>query len=64
MLVSRFGFVRGLSRLLLRAHVVVAAVLLSGCAMCFGSLLVMFSRLLMHILRHVCFLAGMGGSPK
>jgi hypothetical protein len=52
LLVSRFGFVDGLSRLLLCAHMIVAAVLLRRSPMSFRSLLVMFGSLLVHFLRH------------
>jgi hypothetical protein len=52
MLVSYFGFLNGLSWLLLGAHMVAAAMLLRRSPMSFRSLLVMFGSLLMHILRH------------
>jgi hypothetical protein len=52
MLVSCFGFVSCLSRLLLCTHVLAAAVLLRGRPMSLRSLLMMFGSLLVHILRH------------
>ena len=52
MLVSCFGLVSCLSRLLLCTHVIVAAVLLRGGPMSLRSLLMMFGSLLVHILRH------------
>jgi hypothetical protein len=52
MLVSRFRFVDCLRRLLLCAHMIVAAVLLRSGPMGFRSLLMMFGSLLVHILRH------------
>lgn len=52
MLVSCFGSVRCLSRLLLCTHVIAAAVLLRGSPMSLRSLLMMFGSLLVHILRH------------
>jgi hypothetical protein len=52
MLVSCFGLIGCLSRLLLRTHVIVAAVLLRGGPMSLRSLLMMFGSLFVHILRH------------
>jgi hypothetical protein len=52
MVVSCFGFISCLSRLLLCTHVIVAAVLLRGSPMSLRSLLMMFGSLLVHILRH------------
>ena len=52
MLVSYFGFLSGLSGLLLGAHLVAAAVLLRSSPMSFRSLVVLFGSLLVHILRH------------
>jgi hypothetical protein len=52
MLVSYFGFLSGLSGLLLGAHMVAAAVLLRRSPMSFRSLVVLFGSLLVHILRH------------
>ena len=52
MLVSCFGLIGCLSRLLLCTHVIVAAVLLRGGPMSLRSLLMMFGSLLVHILRH------------
>jgi hypothetical protein len=57
MLVSCFGFVGRLSRLLLCTHVIAATVLLRGSPMSLRSLLMMFGSLLVHILRHNIFLA-------
>jgi hypothetical protein len=52
MLVSRFGFVDCLGRMLLGAHMIVAAMLLRSGPMGFRSLLMMFGSLLVHVLRH------------
>jgi hypothetical protein len=52
MVVSCFGFINCLSRLLLCTHMIVAAVLLGGSSMSLRSLLMMFGGLLVHILRH------------
>ena len=52
LLVCRLGFVGGLSRLLLGARMIVAAMLLGCRPMSFRSLLVMFGSLLVHVLRH------------
>jgi hypothetical protein len=49
MLVSCLGFFNSLSGLLLRAHMVVTAVLLRGSAVGFRGLLMMFRGLLVHI---------------
>ena len=57
MVVSCFGLVGCLSRLLLRTHVIVAAVLLRGGPMSLRCLLMMFGSLLVHILRHNYVLA-------
>ena len=57
MLVSGLGFIGGLRRLLLRTHVIVAAVLLRGGPMSLRCLLMMFGTLLVHILRHNYVLA-------
>jgi len=57
MLVSGLGFIGGLRRLLLRTHVIVAAVLLRGGPMSLRCLLMMFGSLLVHILRHNYVLA-------
>jgi hypothetical protein len=57
MLVSGFGFVSCLSRLLLCTHVFVAAVLLRGSPMSLRGLLMKFGGLLVHILKHNIFLA-------
>jgi len=52
LLVRRLGLLGGLSRLLLRTRLIVAAVLLGRRPMSFRSLLVMFGSLLVHVLRH------------
>ena len=52
MVVSCFGFISCLSRLLLCTHMIVAAVLLRGSPMSLRSLLMMFGSLFVHILRH------------
>ena len=52
MVVSCFGFISCLSRLLLGTHMIVAAVLLRGSPMSLRSLLMMFGSLFVHILRH------------
>jgi hypothetical protein len=61
MLVSGLGLIECLSRLLLCARMIIAAVLLGGGPMRLCSLLVMFCGLLVHILRHhVSLLFGEG----
>ena len=57
MLVSCFGLINCLSRLLLCTRVIVTSVLLRGRPMSFRSLLMMLGSLLVHILRHNGFLA-------
>src|SRR5208283_2116272 len=51
-LVSRLGLIERLGRLLLCAHMVVAAVLLRRSPMNFRGLLVMLGGFLVHLLRH------------
>jgi hypothetical protein len=51
-LVSRLGLIERLGRLLLGAHMVVAAVLLRRSPVSFRGLLVMLGRFLVHFLRH------------
>src|ERR1700678_3676906 len=53
MLVSHFGFLGRLRRLLLPTHMIVAAMLLGRGAMSFCSLLMMFGSLLVQFLRHI-----------
>jgi hypothetical protein len=53
-----------LGRLLLRTHVIVAAVLLCRSAVNLGGLLVMLGRLLMHFLRHFFVLSDWMGKRK
>jgi len=52
MLVSCFGFFNRLSGLLLRAHMIVSAVLLRGCPVSFRGLFVMFRGRLVHDFWH------------
>jgi hypothetical protein len=66
MLVRRFGFLHRLGGLLLRAYVVVAAVLLRRGTMSFRSLLVMFGGLFVRFFGHLfsSLLGKFGGNAR